>query len=108
MAAIVAAQVTQLYSDGGAANRTCLFRVLNVTTADTLDLSAMSPTLFNRLASAVWIPTPDGGGATLPSGGGVVGTLGNGATGVNNRVTFTLTSLANATVLLLVQGNPSA
>lgn len=108
MAAIASSQVTQIYADGGTANRTCLLRVLNVTTADTLDLSTAAPTLFNRLSSAVWIPTPDGGGATLPSGGGVVGTLGNGATGANNQVTFTLTSLAKATVLLLVQGNPAA
>lgn len=109
MAAITASQVTQIFSDNGTANRVCLFRVLNVTTADTLDFSlAGLPTLFNRLSSAVWIPTPDGAGATLPSGGGVVGTLGAGATGANNKVTFTLTAMASATVLLLVQGNPAA
>lgn len=108
MAVIASTQVSQVWSDAGSTNRQVLLRVLNVTTADTLDLSASAPTLFNRLSSAVWIPTPDGGGATLPAGGGVVGTLGNGATGANNKVTFTLTSLASATVLLLVQGNPSA
>lgn len=108
MAAIAAAQCSQIWTDGGSATRACLFRILNVTTADTLDLSTMTPTLFNRLISAAWMPSPDGAGATMPSGGSVVGTLGNGATGVNNKVTFTLTSLASGTVLLLVQGNPSA
>lgn len=108
MATIASTQVTQIYSDGGTINRTCLMRILNVSTGDTIDFSTIGPTLFNRLASAVWIPTPDGAGATLPSGGGVVGTLAAGATGANNKVTFTLTAMANATVLLLIQGNPAA
>lgn len=109
MAAIAASQVSQLWSDGTGPAKTVLWKVVNVTTADTLDtVTAGMPTTFNRLSSAAWIPTADGAGATFPSGGAVVGTLGNGASGVNNKVTFTLASMASATVLLLASGNPAA
>lgn len=102
MAAIAASQITQMQSFGGAERETW-YRISNVTTGDTLDTGAIGPTLYNRLDAAPWCPGGGGGGGAK---GGVVGALSNGAAGVNNKVTFTLTSMAQATISVLLQGAP--
>lgn len=89
MAAIADSQVTALYSEGSG-EKTTLYRINNVTTADTYNFSAA----FKKIKHAVWGPAGD-----LTSG--VVGSLsGTPAT----IVTFTLTSLANDSIYVLVTG----
>ena len=89
MPAIGSANVKLLWSEGGG-ERTAVYRVHNVTTADTLDLSAS----FRKIKAAVWVP------AGAPTQG-VVGALSGTPATV---VTLTLTGLANDTVYLLVIG----
>ena len=101
MAAIANSAVRTVYTDnlpGG--ERVSLLSISSVTTADTIDTSTVGPISYSRLKAGIWVPAGVSGATAV----GVVGTLSNGATGVNNKVTITLTSLASDTILLLLMG----
>lgn len=101
MAAIANSQVTSLYVDNPKAGEVrSLLSIGNVTTGDTIDCSAVGPVAYTRLKAGVWCPS----GVSGATAAGVVGTLSNGASGVNNKVTITLTGLANDTIMLALMG----
>jgi hypothetical protein len=89
MAAIADTQISQLFSEGGG-EKTMLFRINNVTTADTYNFSAY----FKKVKAAVWAPAGD-----LVTG--VVGSLSGSPATI---VTFTLASLAADSIYVLVVG----
>lgn len=91
MAAITptGAQVAILYngSDIGLGERIMVFRIRNVTTADTIDVA----TYFSKVKSATFLPS------------GILATIGVGSP-AGTVITLTLASLANDTVILTVVG----
>lgn len=82
----ITANMTQVYSDG-LGDRTVLYRVKNVDTTDTVNVTLQ----FNKVKSATFLPT-----GTLTT----VGTVSISGT----VLTLTLTSLADDNIYLLVAG----
>lgn len=90
MAAIPASRVTKLYDSGSYAERTVLYLVKNVDTADTVDLSSD----FSEIKA----------GSFLASGGlATIGTVGTTVT----AATLTLATMADDAIFLLVVGSPA-
>jgi hypothetical protein len=90
MAVVVASQVQVLFnntSDAALGERVVLFRIRNVTTADTFDVAAW----FARVKAATFLPS------------GILTTTGVG-TPAGTVLTLTLASVANDPIYLLVTG----
>lgn len=103
MAAILASQITLKWIDTGG-QVALVYRITGVTSGDTLDTSttkdaAGAALTFRKLTSAVFGPCGPAGATA-----GTAATLANGSTGTNTQATFTLTSLANDTIDVMLHG----
>lgn len=105
MAVIGAAQISNYRMVGGPTGEATVdFTIANVSSADTLDLSAgMGPIpACARGKWSCWGPSGDAGGGVATAA--ILTALAGGATGTNNKATFTLASMVNAMIQVKFTG----